>query len=217
MKNSKSDKTKRKNWVEGDAFALKVENTETKYDGKYIILIKSEQRDGYKETPCRKYFRAKITQTDNIPDNKEKIEKLEFIKFGCISMSMRFFPINALKSTDEQIKEKSKVKVYPDEYGYLYTYIFDILFDRNTDISDMKYIGNYKIDTPKTEFFPFDYMNVQGSYYPFLIEKLIKHYKEYNLKESDIYDKDATIGVHKMANNFLNTAISINKQIRQEK
>ena len=36
-----TDKTKRKNWIDGDTFAVKIENYSDKYNGKYLILIKS--------------------------------------------------------------------------------------------------------------------------------------------------------------------------------
>ena len=73
-------------------------------------------------------FRAKITKDKVLPKTKEEIDNLEFIKVSSLDQNMRFFPFSGLVSDEEHIKRVSKVKIYPDEYGYLYLNIFRIFF-----------------------------------------------------------------------------------------
>ena len=71
------DKTKKKNWIDGDTFAVKIENHSKEYDGRYIILIKTSY-DTNKESSTYLYFRAKLTNEQNI-----EIDRLTKI-VGCL-------------------------------------------------------------------------------------------------------------------------------------
>ena len=56
---------------EGDTFAIKIENYNKEFDGKYFLFIKSEDfSEKYDSTASKKLFRAKIIDSiDNIDFN----------------------------------------------------------------------------------------------------------------------------------------------------
>lgn len=65
---------------EGDTLAIKIENYNKEFDGKYFLFIKSEDfSEKYGSTTSKKLFRAKIIDSiDNIDFNT--INNLEYIK-----------------------------------------------------------------------------------------------------------------------------------------
>lgn len=187
MVKDKSDKAKIGNWIDGDTFALKIENSEyPEYNGKYIILINTTiKKDGWKMSRTKKVFRAKLTQNNEIPKTKEEIEFLKYIKTGwCGYLSENYkFP-------------KETQLLQPDEYHMIYKYVFIIHSSRYKIPEELIYLGNYDIKVPENEYipksqhegsFPFDWKNIFDET---IQEKLIVKYKGINLKEYPIFSEE---------------------------
>ena len=80
------DKTKRKNWIDGDTFAIKIKNCSDEYNDRYLILNKCVyeiwKKDFKTEEEFEKYMRntpsfyIKITNGKEIPNTYEELNKL---------------------------------------------------------------------------------------------------------------------------------------------
>ena len=175
--------------VEGDCFAYKIENDE-EYKGRYLILIATELNTSNNGTgsPNEKYFRYKLTKDTNIPTTKEEIEELDYVLNQVMSMGMRFFPFHGDKPIEDEIKEKEKVKVYPDENGYLYIYTFGMKISAKNKKEKLIYLGNYDIKKPEHEFIPFSLINMRGYAFKYFEEDSLYSYRSYNLKQCDIWN-----------------------------
>ena len=182
------DKTKFKNWKNGDVFALKIDNG-SKYDGRYILL---EAYDGniWKPTKKRIYFRAKLTKDNNLPQNHIDIETAEYIKITLNRLDNLFFREG--KETFNEMMKKIELQNYEfDRYGYVYDYYFELIKFKNVIELKPIYIGNFdypnKIEHEKIPRFEFDGIPLkQGSE---LIESLLESYEEFNLKKSNSFSK----------------------------
>ena len=185
MGSKEIDKTKPKNWIDGDTFAVKIENTNTEYDGRYIILNKYSMPKG---NPKINYFRAMITLNEDYP-SLDQINNLEYIKIIYRTFYERYYPLSGGETFAECVMRKSHLKFYPDEYNYLYSYTIEFDVKGNKDVQKMKYIGNKIIDAPYDEYF-INGDEIKSQYIPSndLIQKLIKAYEGYNKKKSIIYD-----------------------------
>ena len=193
--------------VEGDCFAYKIEEN-IKFKGRYLILIATELNDinskGYNV-----FFRCKITEDCIIPKTEIEIDKLEYIIFDVIPMEMRFFPLDGNRSDEEVIAERSKVKVYPDENGYLYTYTFDMTISKRSQLNKFIYLGNFSIIKPTNDFIPFKLVNLPCNAVHYFEYKTILKYESYNLKQSKMW-KDVK-NTREKAKLLLNTVISVSK------
>ena len=170
----------------GDCFAYKIENDE-EYKGRYLILIATELNTSNNGTgsPNEKYFRCKITKNNTLPTTKEEIDSLDYILVSTTEMEMRFFPLDGNRLSKELIEERGKVKVYPDENGYLYTYTFGINL-RISQLNSLIYLGQFNIDLPKHEFIPFDLINLDLFSLKH-IENILNDYRGNNLKQYEYW------------------------------
>lgn len=182
---------KYKKWVQGDTFAIRIKNNE-EYKDRYLILIKYENPEWDISTNVFS-FRAKITKDNVLPKTKEEINALEYIQTRITLFRDRFLPYSGLIPFEELIRERSKVKFYPDENGYLNVYIFSIYFQRKYKeiLEEFIYMGNFDLESPYHEYIPFDKHNCAGFYLLDILEtRLINNYEDYNLKKSISYDED---------------------------
>lgn len=178
-----------KKWKVGDTFAYKIKNDE-RYKGRYIILIRYENLE-WEPVNNNYSFRAKLTIDDTLLKTNEELEKLEYIKPRVTLYSDRFLPFSGLISDEKLIKERSKVKFYPDEWGMLDVYTFDIYFSRKylNILNEFIYLGNYNLKGPEKEYIPFSRYNA-GFYSIERIENILEDYERYNLKKSWIYEDE---------------------------
>ena len=174
------EKQKYENWQVGDTFALKLEEA-----NRYLILILYECPY---ETSCdiRCKFRTKITSNEQLPKDKEEIDALEFIKVDFIHFYERYFPLKGSETYAECVERQLSKKFYPDEYDYLYYYLFELaLLKRSRICKKLIYLGNFDI-IPSID----DYTNGHEKLF-FLKElkdELYKCYINYNLRKSSVYD-----------------------------
>ena len=197
------DKTKKKNWIDGDTFAVKIENHSKEYDGRYIILIKTSY-DTNKESSTYLYFRAKLTKTIEIPSMKE-INELEYIKVNSFTYEYGLMNYNG----ELTIEEKNVLKSKTDEFGYLNAYLFEIWMRRDGDYSMFNYIGNFDIAEPFDEYIPplAELTNLPNPRHPefeSFIDVLIRCYKNYNLRKSKIYTLKESQKAHEEGRFLLN-------------
>ena len=89
---------------EGDTLAIKIENYNKEFDGKYFLFIKTEDfSEKYDKTISKKLFRAKIIDSiDNIDLNT--INNSEYIKKELILWERRFYPYIGLETYDDAEK-----------------------------------------------------------------------------------------------------------------
>ena len=174
------DKQKYENWQDGDIFALKLEEVD-----RYLLLILYGTTYA---TSCdvRCKFRAKITKDEYLPKTKEKIDALEFIKVDFIHFYERYLPLKGGETYAECVERQLQKKYYPDEYDYLYYYLFELaLLKRSRIYKELIYLGNFDI-IPSID----DYTNGHEKLF-FLKElkdELYKCYINYNLRKSSVYD-----------------------------
>ncbi len=175
-----------KNWIDGDTFAVKIENYSEEYNGRYLIIIKRTLPLKIycdKSYPYDPYVYAKITNSNRIPQNLDEINNLEFIKF---------FATYYDKDTINFINNgKDFDKLIPDEFNYLYTCIFNIdFYKKNKDIVNFIYLGNFDITLPKNELVSdrTSYMCATTKFS--LVEDILKNYKLYNCKEGSIFQPE---------------------------
>lgn len=165
---------KRKDWKEGDIFAIQIKDSKIKeYNGRYLLFIYI----GQDEKPKRPIFRVKITKDKKLPSSKEEIEKLDYI------IMFVWVIEQALKYND--LKYNQLVEKLQDEYGYLYSYQLIIWTSFKKKMpDDIKYIGNYKLSAPIKEYIP-GIMNIHLYLWEDIIKKMIFNYKHYNLNEGN--------------------------------
>lgn len=168
---------------EGDTLAIKIENYNKEFDGKYFLFIKTEDfSEKFGNTTSKKLFRAKIIDSiDNIDLNT--INNSEYIKKELILWERIFYPYIGLETYDDAEKNRKTI-FYPDEYNYLYSYIFELNITKK-DLDKFIYLGNYKVDLPK-ELIPswpaLTFIHIEKS--RDFISKLIDNYCWFNLRKS---------------------------------
>lgn len=193
------EKQKYENWQVGDVFALKLEEA-----NRYLILILYECPY---ETSCdiRCKFRTKITSNEQLPKDKEEIDALEFIRINYQHFYVRYLPLNAYENYEEGVIRQKDRKFYPDEFNYLYYYLFEaVLLKKSGVYKELIYLGNFDIKLPID-----DYTN--GNEKLFFLKELkyglYKCYNEYNLRKSNIYERDSIAEIKK------NALIRVNAEI----
>ena len=204
----KNDKTKKKNWIDGDTFAIKIKNCSKEYDGQYLILILSETSQSQKNK-CN--FRGKIASKK--PTNSEELNLLEYIKIDSFAFEYGLMPFNGELTVDEKKVLKSKT----DEFGYLNAYLFEIWMKRGDDYSTFNYIGNFDIAEPFDEYIPptLKLMNLPNIKYPDtinFIEDLVDCYIHFNLKKAKIYNNEKAKEIHDNARFILNAHYFFEKE-----
>ena len=183
------EKQKYENWQFGDVFALKLEEVD-----KYLILILYEAPY---ETSCdiRCKFRAKITNNEQLPKDEEEIDALEFIKIHYQHFYVRYLPLNAYETYEEGVIRQKDRKFYPDKFNYLYYYLFEvILLKRSSVYKELIYLGNFDI---KLSIDDYTNGNEKLFFLKELKDELYKCYNEYNLRKSNIYEKDSMAEIKK--------------------
>ena len=195
------DKQKYENWQVGDTFALKLAEVD-----RYLILILYEAPY---ETSCdiRCKFRAKITKDEHLPKTKEEIDALEFIKIKYRHFYTRYLPIKADENYEDGVIRQKDRKFYPDEFNYLYYYIFEVVvLKRSSVYKELVYLGNFDIKLPKD-----DYRSADGDERLFFLkelkDELYKCYNKYNLRKSNIYEKESMTEIKKNALIMVNAEI----------
>lgn len=190
-------KTNYKEWLEGDTFALEIKEADKEFNGKYLILIKCKVKDydtgEYWDDNNGKdsFFRFKITKDKTLPKTQEEVEQLEFVKVSFRLFEERYLPYDGRMTIKELIKNRSKVEFYPDEYGFIYTYIESIHIRNNADCEKLIYLGNFEISKPDDEYIPFNIYNCK--FYDnvdTIVKFLIKRYKSYNQKNCILYTSE---------------------------
>lgn len=198
------DKTKRKNWIDGDAFAIKIENHSKEYDGRYIILIKTSYNSCF-NYPSVLYFRAKITKSNILPKNEQELNELEYIKTRKMPYIERLLPITG-RHTLKEAMEKVDLEntFYKDEYGYLTEYIVRLSMKRGIDYINFIYLGNYNVLPPKDEyisevvwFYYLEYLSEEPDIY--YINSLLNDYENNNLKKGYRFTKEGREIIFKRA------------------
>lgn len=175
---------------ENDIYALKIEDELSKYNGKYIILIKCSYK-GYSKSSNKGMFRFKITKDKNIP-KLEEINDLEYIVTFIQHELKKYMPFPGFNEPFEEFKkERDKVITYPDKYGYLYTCLSSIFLINKNIPKDLIYIGNKQLDLPVHEYIPFSEYGYLGSFkWDNITQELVKCYEGYNLKKSKMFSKE---------------------------
>lgn len=184
------DKTKFKNWKDGDVFALKIDNG-SKYDGRYILLeVHTKVEWGNAKT---KYFRSRLTKDTKVPKTIDEIENAAYVKVFFEIFSSTFHR-EGFESFDEMLK-KVELKNYElDEYGYLYTYYFEIYFKRanKNNLGYFIYLGNF--DYPKRlrhERIPcHPYHGIATIKEAEICEYLLESYEKNNLRNDYAYTEE---------------------------
>ena len=190
------DKTKSKNWENGDVFALKIDNG-SEYDGRYILL-ETYRGDIWKPTKKRLYFRAKLTKDNILPKTFEEIEKAEYIKVSINGLSELFFR-HGYETFSEVMKKIQHQKYEFDKYGYVYTYYFELRRYKNNIEEHLIYLGNF--DYPKKlkheKILRFEFDGIIFMDFESLIPRLIESYEQINLEKSECFNDDFILEMRK--------------------
>ena len=169
---------------DNDIYALKIKDKNSKYYGKYIIIIKCSY-EGYSKHINKGIFRFKLSKDKKSP-KLEEINSLEYVITQVQHELMKYMPLPGANITFKEHKKKiDKVVVFPDKYGYLYSCISEI-FPLNKNIpKDLIYVGNIILDLPKYEYIPFSEYGYKGMFKWENIEnEIINCYELFNLKKS---------------------------------
>lgn len=183
------DKTKIKNWLAGDVFALKINsNKYPDYNGRYLIFIKCDikKEDWITNSRTTKYFRIKITAKKEIPTSCDEIENLEYIKADSSSYDLEKFKYPA-----------DVAGLIPDKYNLIYVYIMKLWAFKYRIPDDLLYIGNFDITPPENEYIPYYRTHCvplriwdDGKE---LTDMILKQYEDYNLEKTEINAADMAL------------------------
>lgn len=188
---------------ENDVYALKITGTKEEYNGRYIILIKTSVK-GWSKSINKSLFRLKITKEKRLP-TLDEIKELDYVivnlvhELELISMDVKYgkdkdYPTSYEETMDRIKKKISNIKIYPDNYGYVSSYLMGIRFNTEKIPEEFIYLGNRKYDRPENEFIPyseFDRNSIRMLYREGFIPWLIMLYELYNLKSSEMYTDKA--------------------------
>lgn len=175
------------NWEIGDCFITPIKSKDyPQYNDRYLIIICC---DYYEYTEKRKPCPLAYLKISNKEVNSEKdIDEAEYIISEAIHMGIRFFPIHGM-DTKADIEKKKKVKVYPDEYGFVKEYRVMVFPNKNNKefIKNCKYMKYENFQRPKEEFF--HWQNGLKSYFrgvvlsvEWFFDRIMHWYRLYNLR-----------------------------------
>ena len=203
------------NFKENDIYALKIKDETSEYNGKFIILIKTEVK-GWSQSTNKKLFRFKITNNKRLP-LLEEIDDLEYIKTFARSYLGIFLPYDNKMTKKERQQALKKIKPDLDEYKYLYTYISEIKFINKNTPKDLIYIGNIEIEKPAHEYYWDCEYGYIMSFYSLenIVKDLLLCYEDYNQKQSSIFSKEGVKKVHERSKRDLKFFAQAYKKIEK--
>lgn len=138
------DKTRIKNWAVGDTFAWKIKSSKyPKYNNRYILFTMIETPKTWELLKTERAFISKITPNCTLPQNQSEYENAESIK-------LTFWDPDFLSNLLYEVKYDAK----PDEYDYVYGYVFKFWLTNYKVSSDMIYIGNFNFNQPTDSYIP---------------------------------------------------------------
>ncbi len=178
-------------WQIGDVFAYPLKSEEAKkvgLDSQYLILIVVRMSNCYLES-IMPVVKIKVTKKGKIPTTVEEINELEYIQSGLYTYMYKYI-VDVTVDDLRQPKDENKLTPF---------YEFQILTSSKRVIpKELQYIGNFdnKIVFPKIEY----NVSNKGSFTTTSLEKnvlwksleysVIESYKNYNLKQAEIYQLD---------------------------
>ena len=207
------EKLNPKKWEIGDTFYIKIENNE-KYKGRYLLFTKVDVTTWGTKTCFIPIFLVRITQNDILPQTNEELENLEAVKTNLCFWENRFWPMHGNMDLSEEIRIKSQVPFYPDEYGYLHTNRIAIVITRKSSIpEEFNYLGNFIVQNPKEEYIPFSTHNVPLIYREPIEEELIDSYEAFNKRNSQMYRVSYAM---EKRSEWRNTNVLMNKYFKKD-
>lgn len=172
---------------ENDIYALKIKNSNEKYNGRYIIIIKISV-EGWSNFTNKKLFRFKLTKEKKLPTLNE-IDSLEYIITFIQYELRKYMPFDGRLPFEERKKEIDRTTVYPNKYGFLHSYVSKI-HDVDKDIpKNIIYIGNKKCKLPNDEYISLcEYgYNYSRNNWENFENDLINLYENNNLEKANVY------------------------------
>lgn len=177
MKNLKINK--------GDTFALKISSENKKYDGKYLIINKIDDKK-VENGDYHDIVRIKIADFLPTQINADSLNALEYV--------IPFFFWYEEWSSHITREKLSELEKYMNEYRMIFIYTVELVefSSRKTKYfcKELIYLGNFDLIPPENEFIPENYLNVLRG---FLIKErfsdfMITSYEAFNLKKSEAFD-----------------------------
>ena len=144
----------------------------------------------------KNYLEPKIIDSiDNIDLNI--INNSEYVKDHLILWEERFYPFHGPETYDDAEKNRKTI-FYPDEYNYLYSYLFELNITKK-DLDKFVSIGNYKVDLPK-EVIPSwpRTIHINKEKEKDFISSLIENYCRFNLRKSIFFTEEGIEKYKKM-------------------
>ena len=168
----------------GDTFYYQINNYSEELDGKYMIFIAV----GYCTT--QPMFRVKVTNSNKLPQTQTELEILKYARIGIRIWEKRFFPLSGKCSIKELIRERSKIKFFPDENGILYLYQVGISGKTTRSVpNEWNYLGKFELTVPFDEYIPFQKFDIWGFKWDYGKKALIDKYLRYNSKNKDYIEQ----------------------------
>lgn len=181
---------KRKVWKKWDTFYYKIESENKVINNRYLLFVKIDEAQWY-EKYSYPVFRVLITKNDKLPTSFEEVNNLEHVQTSQIYWYKRWDSTD-LHNVDyyQTIKERCRMKYYPDELNFLKIYPASIVIDCRKNLpDDWFYLGNYPITNfPKDEYIPFSESKIEDNCYYWRtdgrndIKRMVQNYLNYNLK-----------------------------------
>lgn len=208
------DKSKLKNWVVGDTFAWKIKSSKyPEYNNRYILFTMIETPKYWEISRTKRPFISKITAGCTLPQNQNEYEKAETIKLTFedpVELAHRLYEV--------------KYDAKPDEYDYVYGYVFEFWVTRYKLNSNMTYIGNFSFTQPKDSFIPDSplygimLMSFNNSF-DTEIDIMLKRYESNNLRRGIKYSKEYLENRENIRQDnieFMSHLKEVSKRIREE-
>lgn len=179
------DKLRMKNWVVGDTFAWKIKSKKfPEYNNRYVLFTMIETPKYWEMSRTERPFISKITDDCSLPQNQNEYEKANPIKLTFedpVELAHRLYEV--------------KYDAIPDEYEYVYGYVFEFWVTRYKLSSNMTYIGNFSFTQPKDSFIPdspfYGIMLVSfNNSFDTEIDIMLKRYESNNLRKGIKYSKE---------------------------
>lgn len=181
---------KRTVWKKWDTFYYKIESENKLINNMYLLFVKIDEAQWY-EKYSYPVFRVLITKNDKLPTSFEEVNNLEHVQTSQIYWYKRWDSTD-LHNADyyQTIKERCRMKYYPDELNFLKIYPASIVIDGRKNLPDnWHYLGNYPITNfPKDEYIPFSESKIKDNCYYWRtdgrndIKRMVQNYLNYNLK-----------------------------------
>lgn len=179
------DKSKLKNLVIGDTFAWKIISEKyPKYNNRYVLFTVIDKPKTWDVKRTSRAMISKITYGSVLPKSQKEYDEFETIKLTFadpVELSHRLYEV--------------KYDAKPDEYDYVYGYIFEMWIPKYCFSADMIYIGNFDFNEPTDSFLP------QKQYFGLSfvlfdknfkceIDSIINSYELINLRKSINFSKE---------------------------